>query len=743
MHLDVYNAVTTDLLKDSVSETNSSWLSAMLLVRMYAAKGTIESHLIPKGYFKKLESILHSNNDFTTTNYLVKLTKYLPKVSLYKQSQKGSLTVSITQKPIFLQEVPSSVTTGSLDIVYYLSSLNKTFRNLYQLNSTSCKSIGLNKSFDKGDLIFLQVIDKVMILWNSEEENLVPVYINLNNLKRFKITGELKIELEIPKRNEFWNKYSLVTPTSKSENLTLNIELKRIKLVPSFLKILRHIVTHNISKISVANTIVSAVSQTENQTSPKQVLASMSSESQLSNIDLSRVGLYDFPNGQKQYSNAKRVSKKLNTSCMTSDLGSEPSIKEKLRNYKTKDKKFLLKPPSDFFGEDPLPIEPLQSENDGIKLQDFLENNKQKISRGSSIYYSRPVNSLPTPTKIVNDFHKVSKRYGKKPKKQSNKRDIWDFSSSVPSSPLKKTNLGTNLVRSTKSTEPEHFAQSIVPDSLVSPTLLEASRNRTVNEEPKTNSDAQKCKTLFATKTQPKSKAENNNSSADVEPTTPTKTRKQSGNRYDHLLDKFSSRKGNTIQVGDSLASETYNREKSMRNFLDSITKQSECVKSTTGETADTFETQDRSLNINTPAVGNSTTVLENDKRNVDTTTITDDSKTTNEKSLASIQKNLNNENSLLENTTMKTSFLEYGSMFKEHDINKQYNLIYEGMNLLSSNLINRIKRYENDIFQKQKELHDELEENFKQIARRHCENLENFNNYVKKKSEEIFKDFQ
>lgn len=744
MYLDVSNDVTTDLLKDSVSKTNSNWLSAMLLVRMYAAKGTIESHLIPRGFYNKLETILHSNNDFTTTNYLLKITKYLPKVSIYKESQKGSLTVNITQRPTFLQEIPSSVTNGSLDVIYYLSSLNKTFRNLYQLKCVSSRCIDLNKSFEKGDLMFLQVIDKVMILWNSDEESLAPIYINLNNLKKFKINQELKIELEISKRNEFWNIYSLVTLDSKSESLKLSIELKKIQLVPSFLKILRFIVTHNISKISIATTTVSAVSQTADQESPKQISASLSSESQLSNIDFSRVGLNNFPNGQKLISNSKILSKKSNSSCMTSqsNLDLVPSIKEKLRNHKTKENSSLVKVPPEFFGEDPLSIEPLQSENDNIKFQEFLENNKQSISRASSIYCAQQVNTLPTPTKIINDLHKVSKRYGKKTKKQSHKRDIWDFSSSVPSSPLKKPKLVTNSIRSSKSTEPEHLAQSIIPDSLASPTLLVASRKRTNNEEPKENSDAQKGHNLFATKPQLKSKSENNNSSNNIEPTTPTKTRNQPRKLYDDLLDNSSAKKNNTIQVGESLTNDTYNREKSIRNFLDSITKLSECIKPSIGNAVDNLETQDRSLDMNTPVVGNSTTFLENDKRNVDATTVTDDSKTNNEKSLASIQKNIS-ENSLLEDTTIKISFHEYGSMFKEHDINKQYSLIYEGMNLLSSNLINRIKKFENDIFQKQKELHEDLEMNFKHIAIQHCENLKNFNNYVKMKSDEIFKDFQ
>ena len=151
--------------------------------------------------------------------------------------------------------------------------------------------------------------------------------------------------------------------------------------------------------------------------------------------------------------------------------------------------------------------------------------------------------------------------------------------------------------------------------------------------------------------------------------------------------------------------------------------------------------TQGKLLKINTPIVGNSTTPLDNDKRN-DEATASNNNRDF-EKSLTNMQTNSSNENSLLEDTTMKTSFLDCGSTLKELDINKQYSLISEGMNLLSSNLISRIKKFENDIFKKQKELHEELEENFKQIATNHCENLKNFNNYVKKKSDEIFNDFQ
>lgn len=751
MPLDANEDVVSNLLEDSVSNTNSNWLSAMLLVRMYATiGGNIGSHLIPIGFYKKLQTILHSNKDFTTTNYLLELAGYLPKLSIKKESERNSLTIRITQKPRFLLDIPSPVTTGSIEIIYYLSNLNKTFRNLYQLKSASSKSNDLNKSFEKGDMIFLQVIDKVMILWCSNEENVTHMYINLNNLEKFNIVNDLEIRIELSKGDEFWNSHSLVSSNSKLQNLAFSVELKRTQLMPSFVRILSSVITHNLKKISIASATISAASQIEDQGSPKYVCAALSSESQLSDIDLSKEGSNSFPNCQRPTFTNLHCSE-LNPNCKTTqpNLELNSSIKEKLRNYKTTEKHSLAIPPPNFFGEDPLSIEPLQSEDDNIKFKDFLENNKQRISRAPSIYNTEPANqtTLPTPNKIIKDLHKVSKRYGKKTKKQSHKRDIWDFSSSVPSSPLRKPKMVTNSIRSTKSTEPEYLAHSIIPDSLASPTLLVAAKDDiNNNEETPKNYDAQKgpSRPLFATKS--KSKKKINIESSNVEttiPTTPTKSRRISNNLYNDIFDNSSRKHGNSVQIEGSLSSEIFTQGNSIRNFLDKITKQDECIKSSIDNAVDNRGTQDRLLKINTPIVGNSTTLLDNDKRNDEATASNDESRLTNEKSLINMQKNASNENSLLGDTTMKTSFLEYGSALKELDINKQYSLISEGMNLLSSNLINRIKRFENDIFKKQKELHDELEENFKQIATNHCENLKNFNNYVKKKSDEIFKDFQ
>ena len=746
MPLDVNDVVVSNLLEDSVSNSNSSWLSAMLLVRMYGTRGgNIGSHLIPRGFYKKLETVLHSNKDFTTTNYLLELAGYLPKLSINKESERNSLTISITQRPKFLLDIPSSVTTGSFKILYYLSDLNKTFKNLYQLKSTSSKNGDLNKSFEKGEMIFLQVIDRVMILWCSSEKIIAPMYINLSNLKRFSIVNELEIRIELSKGNEFWNSHSLISSNSKLQSLAFNVELKRIQLMPSFLRILSSVITHNLNKISIASAIISAAS--DDQDSPKEVFAAVSSESQLSDIDISKVGSNSFPNCQRPtFPNPH--SKKLNSNCKTilPNLELNSSIKEKLRNYKTTENHSLAIPPPNFFGEDPLSIEPLQSEDDSIKFKDFLENNKQRISRAPSMYSTEPANqiTLPTPTRIIKDFHKVSKRYGKKTKKQSHKRDIWDFSSSVPSSPLRKPKMVTNSIRSTKSTEPEYLAHSIIPDSLASPTLLVPAKDGINNEKTPINSDAQKgpILELFATKS--KSKKKNNIESSNVEtiiPTTPTKSRRISNNLYNDIFDNSSKKNGNSVQVEDSLSSVIYTQGNSIRKFLDNITKQGECIKSSIDNSVNDRVTQGKLLKINTPIVGNSTTPLDNDKRNDEATASNDESRF--EKSLTNMQTNSSNENSLLEDTTMKTSFLDYGSTLKELDINKQYSLISEGMNLLSSNLISRIKKFENDIFKKQKELHEELEENFKQIATNHCENLKNFNNYVKKKSDEIFNDFQ
>ena len=339
----------------------------------------------------------------------------------------------------------------------------------------------------------------------------------------------------------------------------------------------------------------------------------------------------------------------------------------------------------------------------------------------------------------------MSKRYGKKTKKQSHKRDIWDFSSSVPSSPLRKSKIVTSSIRTAKSTEPEYLANSIIPDSLASPTLLIPADDNINNEKRPKNSDAQKGPShpVFATKSKSKEKinTESNNSEAII-PATPENFRKVSDSLYNDIIDNSPMKNRNSVEVEHSLSTDIYTRENSIRNFLDKIGKHDECIKPGINSEVDNRVKQDRLLKNVTPIVGNSTTLLDNDKLK-DAPAFNKESRLTNEKSIIDILNNSTHDNSLLEDTTIKTSFLDYGFTLKELDINKQYSLISEGMSLLSSNLINRIKKFESDIFHKQKELHEELEENFKQVAINHCENLKNFNNYVKKKSDEIFKDFQ
>lgn len=674
----------------------------MLLVRRYASSGIkIRQNLIPKDFYKELRRLIESGRDFTTSSYLLELIQYIPKFTIVKECKYKVYSIGIYQKPPWLSEVPINK-VGSLELVHYMNDINGNFKGLFQLFSICFQRNSNSKTYDDGDLILLQIINKVMIIWSPNDNVLAPCFWNLNNLQSFHISETKIVRIEFSKEKKI--NTSFTTEESNSKNL-VEIVLSRNELIPIFLQILRSAIMCNTKKISVASMAVSGNSQHEEkpQKLPLQVLRNPITSTNAFSVTSDSDSFYK---SKTFLANKSQQNVNLNN----------PSLKSKLRSYNNEKNPII--PPPKFFGEESVSPKNVKSRKSLVQSKNPNQDKKWKGSKGSTLYSSQLDNIVSTPSKLLNDFQKVSKRYGKKPTRQSHKRDIWDFSSSIPSSPQNEQNCLVKAGNSGDTVESVRISESVVSDSQIAPSILLPIINKCNNVIENNTFQG----LVLAAKP---SEGTISNASSSLSSLNVTSSNILANTR----LEPNSHKNINVTQVHDSLAGDSSSQSNSKERDLNYIIPEHRVIHSSSyrGERLSHLD------QIGRMSLENSTSLSEEERKIP--SDVTGNIKRIYTRSPASENRK---DNSILENTTAKTSFPDYST--KEYDINKQYSLIYDGLNLLSANLITRIKKFENEIFLKQKALHDELEDNFKLIAKSHCENLKRFNSYVTKKSDELFR---
>lgn len=98
-------------------------------------------------------------------------------------------------------------------------------------------------------------------------------------------------------------------------------------------------------------------------------------------------------------------------------------------------------------------------------------------------------------------------------------------------------------------------------------------------------------------------------------------------------------------------------------------------------------------------------------------------------------------DNTSILNSTDKTSFFKNGSSFATIGMNEHYRLLHESLNSFSSKLVQGVQMFEYDILKKEKEMQEQLDASFEQVAKNHLANLKNLNDYAREKGQEKLKE--
>lgn len=211
--------VLQECLKDTLNQTSTSWLSSTILIGNDFNKRDIARI---KEWFDningkdKVNEMLRLNKDLTTC------------INVLKFIRKYDFNYEYFETPRILN---------------FINSINPVFTNLYQVVSIKCHDI---KEFNLNtpDLLFMQIINSVLILWVNSTSNW---FINLCNLKDF-LHVQTKLKLGFKKlKSETFN-----TVSYRMNTFTLEVDLKNSSQVTSFINKLKNASILKPRKISIS-----------------------------------------------------------------------------------------------------------------------------------------------------------------------------------------------------------------------------------------------------------------------------------------------------------------------------------------------------------------------------------------------------------------------------------------------------------------------------------------------------------
>lgn len=563
-----------------------------------------------------VEDLLERKSDFTVSNYLLDI------------SSRTENDIECGVSSTFLRK-----DRGSFKKICRLLSENGTeFENVFQLDEFIFTQQRIEKSFPGGDLLLLQIIGTVLIVWFSENETFSLSYFELRELHYLDFLEDGLIRFVFNQQPEFWN-YDRVSD-EKSGPFIIELKLRTLHQMNSF----NSYVEKARGKTSFRFAILDII-KTKTLAQPISKQASDRKDRRRTSSDRLKSVPVLSQNDQPLVASANKCS--FNQGQMTS------------------------------------------------KLPKQIRDQAPKSSQiGHSVATSNSPANI-TPSVLARNLQCASKRYGKVSKKRGSK-DIWEFSSSpISASPHKKRHVPVHN---------NQLISDIAPDSQPTPTPL-----------PKTITKRKPFSSPFEGSKRPTVlKSDSQNVRNDIETQPPL-------NPIQSNASKFRQSKSACTKMPPSKQEVSTDEHRSLHT-------ESVISSNVTGSDLD--------------LIANST-LMEERKR------IREECHSINKEAFDSKEHKPADMTSCFYETTEKTSLLEMNLPREaEFDIDKQYSQISQGLNLFSNNILRHIRALEFDIKQKEEELRNDLEVQFNNLKRNHFDNLQKFNLYVSKRSEELFSKF-
>lgn len=706
------NRIVAYLLHSLTVNQEYGWVACFFfssLVR--ASRCEFNPWYIDSSFYDNFSRLIEHNDNFSVVNMLVGFLISIMERNLHDQSISNFANYITELLPL---QFPVNC-IGDYEIIRYYNSCGNNFRNLYQVESISCLIRQLNKSFDKGDIILLQLVQKTMIMWISNSGVLDPFFFNIDNLKSYHELACNKIKLVFKHKDEFWQKYSVLSAKLMHGDIILELKLKNPSMKDVFVNSLNDLHSKPM-KCYVA------YYSNEYRRSTK------SNNSQKTKQSLGRASRSDIEDdGNSQQVRAPPKRKKINapnhysrviesSQPLESITGNSSPININLSASSLVSGTHSSQQDIELHTKKPTIVSSYSkcAENQDSKLHLGLTESVAANTRSKKKDSTRDL-TLLSPRHMAEQLQKASKKYGRK-QNRLHKKDMWELSSSVSSSPYESAGVDPEV----KLLNAKYLLKMFVPDSQASPTPLcnePVLKQNTRIKEADINLDSQR---------------------KDIVPPVIPVTPQRQKLKVRHFTDE--NPEHNTID------------DKSRSNHLSS------CNISTEGGShkhknlqrqlfvegkTDLSQIHDELYDADDVAESNRPISKKSTYRTVSAVNSNSGVSVTSSRGCVteerSVESNISDMSAVNE-TTAKTSFLRYQSPQKHAGRQEDpYDQIYEGLNNMTANIIERIRVFEADIASRHRQLHEELEKNFNEVANNHLANLNRFNDYIRKKNNELF----
>lgn len=707
------NRIVAYLLHSLIVNQEYGWVACLFfnsLVR--ASRCEFNPWYINSSFYDDFSRLIEHNDNFTVVNMLVGFLNSIMERNLNDQSISNFSNYIAELLPL---QFPVTF-MGDYEIVRYYNSCGNNFKNLYQVESISCLIRQLNKSFDKGDIILSQLIHKTMIMWISNSGVLDPFFFNLDNLKSYHELAHGKIKLVFKHKDEFWQKYSVLSPKLMHGDIVVELKLKNPSMKDVFVSTLSDLYAKPM-KAYVAYYSNEYNRNTKNNDSQKTKHSiGKPNSSHIDGEDNNSQQVRAPPKKRKMNAPNRRLRVIESSQVLEPTTGNTSPMKNNLlisslgsgTHVGQQDIEIHLKKPA-----------VLSSQNACVQNQDNELHNASTESVAANTRSKKKESmqdiTLLSPRNMAEQLQKASKKYGRK-QNRPHKKDMWEFSSSTPSSPHESIGVDSAV----KLPNATLVLNSFVPDSQASPTPLRngprSKSNRRIIEVNNIVGSQRKDIVAPEIPLTPQRQKLKVRHFSDVTPIHKAVDGKPGSNHNSNCC----------IYTGGC----SHNQENSQRKLF-------------VGGKMNLPESNDELYDAGHIAESNHPVSNRSTYRTVSAVSATSGVSDTNIRGSATEDRTVESDvtdMSAVNETTAKTSFLRYQSPQK-HAGRKEdpYDQIYEGLNNMTTNIIERIKAFEADIVSRQRQLYDELEKNFNDVAKNHLANLDRFNDYIRKRNNELF----
>lgn len=708
------NRIVTYLLHSLTVNQEYGWVACLFfssLVR--ASRCEFNPWYIDASFYDDFSRLIEHNDNFTVVNLLVGFLNSIMERNLHDQSINNFANYIAELLPL---QFPVTF-MGDYEIVRYYNSCGNNFKNLYQAESISCLIRQLNKSFDKGDIILLQLIQKTMIIWISNSGVLDPFFFNLDNLKSHHELACGRIKLVFKHKDEFWQKYSVLSAKLMHGDIVLELKLKNPSMKNVFVSTLTDL--H-------AKPMKAYVAYYSNECN-RNTLKNNDSQKTKHSLGKSNSAHADEDNNSQQV-RAPPKRRKMNAPShrlrvIESSQVLEPTTEDS--SPRKNNLSVLSLGSGTRVSQQDIEIHSRKpnirsSQNICVQNQDNELHNDSTESVAANTRSKKKESmrdiTLLSPRNMAEQLQKASKKYGRK-QNRPHKKDLWEFSSSTPSSPHDSIGVDSAL----KLPNATLVLKSFVPDSQASPTPL---RNGPIS---KSNRRIKEADNIVGSLRK------------DIVPLEIPVTPQHQKLKVRHFSDETPVQKN---AIDDKQVS-NHNSNCYIYTGRGSHHQENSQRKLFVGGKMDLPASNDELYDAGHIAKSDRPISNKSTYRTVSAVSATSGVSDTIIRGSAAEDRSVESDMtdmSAANETTAKTSFLRYQSPRKHAGRQDDpYDQIYEGLNNMTTNIIERIKAFEADIVSRQRQLYEELEKNFNDVAKNHLANLDRFNDYIRKRNNELF----